>query len=159
MKIFKFFLVAILLMSIATSAYAAADTPLYQSHAVSHNDRNLLDAAVNGFKVQAEDYLINIWHGEITDLGDGKVELFGYTQCNRICDQVSVKLTLQQWTGSTWINLGSYTFYDYQTDYVEGVKTVSVEREKYYRVKSYHYAEDGLLIDETSATTEDIYVE
>jgi len=158
MRGFKYFLAVLLLLSMTTSAYAAPDTPLHQSHAVSHNDRNLLNAEINGFEIQAEDYLIDIWHSEITDLGNGKIELFGYTQCNRICDRVSVKLTLQQWTGSIWVNLGSYTFYDYQANYAEGVKNVSVERGKYYRVRSYHYAENGLLIDDTSATTASIYV-
>ncbi|NSW92188.1 MAG: hypothetical protein HPY74_16215, partial [Firmicutes bacterium] len=57
------------------------------------------------------------------------------------------------------VDLISYTFYDYETIYAEGSKVIPVERGSYYRVKSYHYAEDGLLIDETGTTTASIYVE
>jgi hypothetical protein len=72
---------------------------------------------------------------------------------------ISVKITLQQWTGSSWQDVTSYTFTNTYTDYVWGLRNVSVEKGKYYRVLGNHYAHDNFLVDEISSTTPAIYVE
>lgn len=154
-----FMLLTVFIISVPVVAATDLPIPESKSHAVVHHERDILKSDINGHEIKTRDYLINEWHGEIRDLDNGQVELYGYTSCNRVCDEVSVQLVLQQWTGSTWRNLGSYTFVDYNADYAWGVKTVSVEQGKYYRTKSLHYAEDGSLIDQTSAITDAIFVE
>jgi len=163
MKFSKLFVVCTfaVLMSVLFSlpALAVTNVGTPESRAISHHERDLLQSSINGYEALSGDYLINVWHSEINDVGSGQVELYGYTQCNRSCDTVSVKLVLQKWTGSTWQSLSSYTFTNNYSSYVSGTKTVSVERGKYYRVWSYHYAEDGTLTDQCTATSDSIYVQ
>lgn len=158
MKALRLLVSVLLLLSLFSPMAAASPIPSAESYAVSHNERDFLKQKIKGHEVQTDDYLIDVWHSQIRDVGDGNVELYGYTQCGRACDEVSVKLVLQQLSGSSWIDIKSYTFVDYQSDYAYGAKTVQVSRGSYYRVKSYHYAEDGSLTDEATATTDRIIV-
>jgi len=158
LKAFRLLVSVLLLLFLFSPLATAAPISSTESHAVSHNEKDLLKQKIKGYEVQTDYYLIDIWHSQIRDVGNGNVELYGYTQCNRTCGKVSVKLVLQQQSGSSWIDLKSYTFVDYQSDYAYGVKTVPVSRGSYYRVKSYHYAEDGSFADETTATTDRIIV-
>lgn len=152
----KLISILILISSLCFPVFAASPEKIERDYAVSHNIRGL-SGDINGYYTEQEDYLIDIWHGRIQDQGNGSVEIYGYTQCNRICDKVVVKLVLQRYTGSSWVDVASYTFTDYDTDYVDGGKVVSVERGEYYRVKSYHYAYD-VISDSTTAITDEIYV-
>jgi hypothetical protein len=158
LKTYRFLVPVWLLLVLFSPLVAAAPISASENYSVSHNERDFLKEKIKGYEVQTDDYLIDIWHCQIRDVGNGNVELYGYTKCNRECDKVSVKLVLQQLSGSSWIDLKSYTFVDYQSDYAYGAKTVPVSRGKYYRVKSYHYAEDGSLEDETTATTDKIII-
>ncbi|MCF6097768.1 hypothetical protein L1766_12365 [Thermovorax subterraneus] len=155
-RLLKLILILILISSLCFPVFAASPEKIERDYAVSHNIRGL-SGDINGYYTEQKDYLIDIWHSRIQDQGNGSVEIYGYTQCNRICDKVVVKLVLQKYTGSSWVDVASYTFTGYDTDYVDGGKVVFVERGKYYRVKSYHYAYD-VISDSTTATTNEIYV-
>ncbi|MDI6705810.1 MAG: hypothetical protein QME73_06110 [Bacillota bacterium] len=94
-KAARVLLVIVLLLSMSVSAFAAPNQPYRQSHAASYNERRPINVEINGYAADMADYLIDAWYSEITALDGGRVEVFGYTQCNRICDEVRVKLTLQ----------------------------------------------------------------
>jgi hypothetical protein len=157
------FLFSLLVLSVINvpvlAAEPTADTSNTVSNkAVAHHSRANLKSQINSEEAKSGDYLIEEWHCEIRDLNNGKVEVYGWTQCNRNCEEVSVELQLQQWTGSSWTTLGTYQFAGFDTNYTWGKKNVSITRGNSYRVKSRHYAEDGSISDQTSATTEGVYV-
>ncbi len=158
MKILRFLLLVTLVLLTATSAFAATNSDFL---VVSHQERSteLLNLDINSYDIKSSEYLISVWHSEIKDLGGGIVEIYGYTQCKKICNVVEVELVLQKWTGSYWQSVDNFIFKDYYTDKASGVKNVAVESGEQYRVKSYHYAEDSELIDTTSTNTDGIIVE
>jgi len=84
---------------------------------------------------------INDMDTTISDNGDGTVDLFGETTTKTTVDKVTVKLYLQQWNGSTWVDIeASDTFSAYNYFYVNGSDRASVEPGYYYRTKGVHSA-------------------
>lgn len=162
-RVFLVFLFALLVLSVINVPVLAAESagdisdPV-SNKAVAHHSRESLKSQINSEEAKSGDYLIEDWYCEIADLDDGEVELYAWTQCNRDCEEVSVELQLQRWTGSRWMTLGTYNFAGFDTDYTWGKKKVSVAGGYTYRVKSRHYAEDGSISDQTTAATGGIYI-
>ena len=88
----------------------------------------------------------------ISDNGDGTVDLFGTTTAKTIIDEVGVKLFLQKWDGSSWVDIKtSDTFKEYNHYLAEGVYACSVEPGYYYQAKGVHTASnDGVPEQEES---------
>jgi hypothetical protein len=162
-KGFIVFLLVLLVLSVINVPVFAAESINETSDQISnkdvaHHTRESLKSQINSEEAKSGDYLIDDWYCEIREMDNGKVELYGWTQCNRNCEEVSVELQLQQWTGSSWTTLGTYEFAGFDTNYTWGKKNVSVTGKNSYRVKSRHYAQDGSVTDQTTAATEGIYV-
>jgi len=83
--------------------------------------------------------------GYISELSNGKVNIWGDTAATIHVDKISVSLTLQRWTGSAWVDVisgaaatDSDSAYAYQSHILN-----SVARGYYYRTKSSHWITHG----------------
>ncbi len=153
-------IIVIIISVVNIPVLAASEVPAQVAgdKAVAHNTTDSLKSQINSEDAKSDDYLIQEWYCEIRAINSGQVSLYGWTQCVRDCDSVTVELRLQRWNGSSWSTIGTYVFESFDTDYSWGIRTVSVSGGKYYRVKSYHRARDGSLYDQTTAITQAIYV-
>ncbi|GAA0363828.1 hypothetical protein [Bacillus horti] len=89
----------------------------------------------------------------------GKVRISGFSTATQRVDAIGIQLTLQQWTGSTWIDVyrsrntssssSSNTYEDYE---------VEVSKGYYYRSISYHWIEQGRIREEGTLTTGSIFI-
>lgn len=78
--------------------------------------------------------------GGLEDQGDGEVMVTGHTYAKHDADTIGVRMTLQRWTGSSWVDV--YTTPDYtlsNEDYIYALKSYSVSQGYYYRVKTVHW--------------------
>lgn len=153
-----FILIMLFINNIPAFAANEAGDMISHSRVSTHQTRDSMIAQINPEQAVSDDYLIQEWYCEIREMNNDQVELYGWTQCIRDCDAVSVELRLQCWNGSSWTTIGAYEFEDFDTDYSWGIRTISVSAGNYYRVKSYHHAEDGSILDQTTAVTEAIYI-
>lgn len=83
--------------------------------------------------------------GYISELSNGKVNIWGDTAATIHVDKIGVSLTLQRWTGSAWVDVfsgaaatSSDSAYAYQSHILS-----SVARGYYYRTKSSHWITHG----------------
>lgn len=150
------FVLILIILSVMNVPVFAVSEVSEQTAAVHNTRAELLQ--ITPEEAKSRDYLIEEWYSEIRGIGNGQVSLYGWTRCNRTCDPVTVELQLQRWTGSNWSTIGTYIFEGFNTDYNWGAKTVTVSAGNYYRVKSYHRAEDGSIYDQTTAVTQGINV-
>lgn len=75
----------------------------------------------------------------IYDNGDGTVTLYGKSVSNQVVDRIWVKVTLQKWTGSSWVDVNSgYRLDRYNTWIAEIFKEQPIQRGYYYRCKGEH---------------------
>lgn len=83
--------------------------------------------------------------GYISELSNGRLNIWGDTAATVYVDEIGVGLTLQRWTGSAWIDVISGTpaidsdsAYTYQSHIL-----TSVAKGYYYRTKSLHWITYG----------------
>lgn len=89
------------------------------------------------------DYLVN-GGTSVANVGDSTVSISGFTSAAKRVDIIGVTLTLQRWTGDSWVNVytspnrelssASYDYREYE---------VNVQTGYYYRSMSYHWTEHG----------------
>lgn len=85
----------------------------------------------------------------IVNIGNNRVAIDGSTTAQFVVDSVGVKLYLQQWNGSNWIDINSSgVFVDYISDYVEGYIQFTIQPGYYYRAKGLHTANDGSISEQ-----------
>ncbi len=157
-KVFSVILLILVILSVINTPVLAVNEDSDQE-AAAHHTRDSLKSEINPEEAKSDDYLIEEWYCEIRDIGNDQVSLYGWTRCNRDCDTVGVELQLQRWNGSSWSTIGTYRWEAFDTDYNWGLRTVTVSPDYYYRVKSYHYANDGSIHDYTYAATGAIYID
>lgn len=160
-KLFPVFFLALLILSVSIIPVSAVDAmPEPASpEASAYHTRDNVSSQIHSEEAKSGEYLIEEWYSRIRDLGNNKVELYGWTRCNQVCEEVGVELQLQQWNGAAWLDLGTYRFAGLDTDYTWGQNSVSISPGNSYRVRSCHRAEDGTLSDQTTAVTEAIYID
>jgi len=90
------------------------------------------------------------WTSYPRDQGNGTVAVFGYSEAVQAVDKITVKVTLQKWTGSSWVNVDSVSDAGYNTDYVDTTKTIAVQRGYQYRTKSEHQVYHDGVYDPSS---------
>ena len=91
----------------------------------------------------------------LSNNGSGKITVTGNTFATQNVDTVGVKMILQKWTGTAWIDLtanpGNHVRYD--TDFVSASETYTVDKGYYYRVKSVHWAKEGNVTEQGEKTS------
>lgn len=98
----------------------------------------------------------------LTSSGGGYINLTGFTQAYQNVDYIMLRLYLQRWDGSNWVDLTSWPFENYNASKVEGKKALQVARGYYYRARAIHsLTHDGVTEPETPAKSysSSIYIE
>lgn len=107
------------------------------------------DLGITGFFDPNHRYLED-GNSTITDMGNGRVELWGRTTAKSTVHTIGVRFYLQRWTGTSWVNVDnrivSYTDNNFRS--VEATELKSVETGYYYRVKSVHWIHEGTVAEE-----------
>lgn len=100
--------------------------------------------AING--IEAMQYLAGGSCG-ITNNLNGTITLTGDTYAYSSVDIVGLTLYLQRWNGTSWINVYSSTFENFNSTQVSGTKLLSVTTGYSYRAYAKHYIKDGALTE------------
>lgn len=94
----------------------------------------------------------------ISNLGNGNVQIYGYTQTYSVADSIKVTVYLQKWTGSQWVDVTGVANSAAYTDYVSIGKPIAVSAGYYYRTRAVHTATSGTTTDTTYSTSSYIYI-
>lgn len=86
------------------------------------------------------------------------VILKGYTISYSAVDYVGLRLYLQKWDGSSWVDQSSWLFDQPNSNRVDGYKTVYVQGGAYYRSRAYHYVKEGSVTEPKDTVSQYIYV-
>jgi hypothetical protein len=158
-------LLASLLMQPAAGAKAITSKPTI---GVESTDPTVGTGKVNRTKTQKnEDSNISqtstslIADGEsvIRKTASGKVNVSGYTQTYNIASIIGFRITLQQWTGSSWSNIKTWSFEGAKAAYISDNSDYYVSKNYYYRVVCTHYASDVTGYQELSSVSSYILVD
>lgn len=101
--------------------------------------------------IESLQYLMD-WGCSIISSGSSNtIAISGYTKAYQPVDYIMVRIYLQQWNGSSWVDLGSWPFEKYESSSVSGSKGFEVARGFYYRAKGVHnVTENGIKEPATS---------
>ncbi|MDU5145406.1 MAG: hypothetical protein E6230_24830 [Paenibacillus dendritiformis] len=104
------------------------------------------------------DYLFD-GGASVANLGNGKVSISAFSSATQRVDSIGVQVTLQQWTGSTWIDV----YKSPNTSSKSSANTyrnheVEVSKGYYYRAKSYHWIQHGDTKEEGTLYTGSILI-
>lgn len=87
--------------------------------------------------------LIKQWNCAIIDKSNGTVVISGETITYRTVDYLDVKVYLQRWNGSKWVDVTNRTYSDNKTSYVSGSDLFNVSKGNSYRCRAVHTAKSG----------------
>ena len=99
------------------------------------------------------------WSCSLIPSGDGKINLTGYTRAYQDVDYIMVKLYLQRWNGSSWVDLEGWTFEEDNASKVEGLKGLEVLKGYYYRVRAEHSLTHNGTTEPAKSFSDSYYVE
>lgn len=102
--------------------------------------------------------LITDWSCTISNTGSD-LYLVGSHTASYIVDQLRLTLYLQRWDGSQWVDIKSWTFYEYD---ISGIIKDAVENYQhgyYYRTRAVHYAKMDTETDTQNSTSAYVYVQ
>lgn len=102
--------------------------------------------------------ILNQGIAKITNIGGGMVNMYGSATCFVTCDKVTVKLTLQRYSGGAWYNVDMYDDVAYNTATFTRSYNVSVAKGYYYRVKGACIAQKGSTTETKLPTTDGIWI-
>lgn len=98
--------------------------------------------------------------GKLTVNGPGKVNVSGYTSCNRVSDQVKVTLYLQYLKNGSWITLHTLgPKVEHNASYASYSRNYIVPGGKYYRVYGTHTAIKGDVVETVTSYTDGVWVD
>lgn len=82
----------------------------------------------------------------ISNIGNSKVSISGFSTSQQRVDTIGVQLTLQRWTGSSWVDINRSPKAELSSSAnVYSEQEVTVAPGYYYRSKSYHWTEHGTV--------------
>lgn len=85
----------------------------------------------------------------VSNIGNSKISISGYSTAKQRVDTIGVQLTLQRWTGSNWVDIYRSPKAELATSsntYTE--HEVTVAPGYYYRSKSSHWTQHGSVKEE-----------
>lgn len=94
----------------------------------------------------------------IVDNGDRTINISGYTSTAYPVDKIGLNLNLQYLSNGSWYTLNTYSFSNYNSDYISGGKTLGVSGGYNYRVVGEHTSLDGGIGERGQSYTASIYI-
>lgn len=95
---------------------------------------------------------------QLSDNGNGKITISGYTSTYYPVLQIGVTLHLQYLSNGNWYNLQTYDYTSSNSSYVSGGQNFSVSSGYYYRVFAEHTAYNGSTYETGYSYTEAVYI-
>ena len=108
--------------------------------------------------IEALQYLQD-WNCSLIPSGGGNINITGYTKAYQNVDYIMVRLYLQRWNGSSWVDLGSWPYERYNASKAEGIKGLEVLKGYYYRVRADHSLTHGETTESAKSYSDSYYVE
>ena len=96
---------------------------------------------------------------QITNAGDGKVNLYGNTKAGAVCDTVKVDIYLQYYSNGSWVHVNNFNYTVKNESYIARSRTVSVTKGRYYRVKCYHAITKNGIKESCTTVTDGIKIQ
>lgn len=94
------------------------------------------------------DYLIN-GGSSVSNIGNSKISISGFSTAKKRVDTIGVQLTLQRWTGSSWVDIyRSPRTESSSSSNIYSEHEVAVAPGYYYRSKSYHWTQHGTITED-----------
>lgn len=103
--------------------------------------------------------LLTDWSCKISNNQNMSLYLSGKQNANIFVDEMRLTLYLQRWDGQKWVDISSWTFYDYNTTSLAEDASSSFQSGNYYRTRAVHYAKYGSQTDTTQSTSSYIYIQ
>ena len=100
---------------------------------------------------------LNYGNVNISRLSSNEIAIYGVTQCHKECDELWLKLFLEQKDNGSYYTYDNWEFYDTNDTSLSAELTVIVPSGHYYRVRGYHAAKDGSK-EATTTLTSGIWV-
>ena len=102
--------------------------------------------------------LLANWSCSISNPSNRNLGIAGSSTANTIVDQMTLTLYLQQWDGSKWVDIKSWTFNNSVTTYLSQGVNYSCQAGYYYRTREFHAAKKGAQTETQNSTSSYIYV-
>ena len=102
--------------------------------------------------------ILNQGTAKITDNGNSSVNVYGAVFGSVVCDKMTLKLTLQRYSGGNWYNIRTFSDTAYNTALLSKSYNVQVTRGYYYRVKAACVAQEGSITESKDPVTNGIYI-
>lgn len=142
---------------VASAQEVVSPPPDVQS-AVSPGVNNGIEVNMQDITLQSSS-LIKQWNCFINNNFDGTVNISGQTYTYNNVDYLDVRVYLQRWNGSTWVDVTSRFYSNSASDYVSGSDQISITSGNYYRCRAAHNAQSGSNSNNTASTSSSIYVQ
>lgn len=123
-----FVLLVVVLFAVTSVAFAAAPGSKVPTGA----DEPFKEAGIESL------LYLQDWGCDINYVGDGYLNINGFTQAYQTVDYIMVRLYIQRWDGSNWVDMASWPFDRYADSYAGGAKGLQVTTGYYYRAKATH---------------------
>lgn len=101
---------------------------------------------------------LNLGHMKISKLASNKINIYGLTQCHRVCDRAYLYIYLEQKVGNSYGTYKSWKFEDTEVSNLDKSINVIVPSGHYYRVRGYHAAKEGTTKESTTTLTSGVLV-
>lgn len=142
------FCLVVAMFFVVTGAVYAAATPTPPPD----NSGSYSDAGIESL------LYLQDWGCAINSAGNGSIVISGYTNANQSVSYIMVRLYLQRWNGSNWVDLGSWPFEKYSASSVNDTKGLQVLREYYYRTRASHALTQNGYNESAQSYSTSIYV-
>lgn len=102
---------------------------------------------------------LKVWSTTITQKSGTSIQVTGDTEAYEDVDTIEVKLYLQYWDGTQWLD-STYikTYSDTFSNYVYGAANLTVQSGYYYRTKGIHYVNKSGSVEQVTSYSSSIYI-
>ena len=140
-KRFLFAALLLVVMLVASCAYALADADVPPPSQISDNpDFSICEWNRTIAPYTSDELKITRVVSSITKLSSSSIYIRGVTDANKLCDVVGVFMYVEQWKNSKWNTYTTVSYSEFDAYTAEGIKVVNVDSGYYYRVVVEHRA-------------------
>jgi len=99
------------------------------------------------------------WGCDLTPCGGGYITITGFTGAYQNVEYIIVRLYLQRWNGSSWVDLGNWLYENRSTSIVTGEKGLQVATGYYYRVRGEQCLTNKGVTETAKSYSSSFYIE
>lgn len=155
-RVLKFVLAFVLIFSMSTTVFAAG-----LDEAGKIVDGSVLTTEKSSevtLKTLTKGNILDQGTAAISDIGGGKVNVYGAVFGAVVCDKLILKMTLQRYSDGYWYNVQNFSDTAYNKSLLTKSYNVSVASGYYYRVKAACVAQKGSTSESKDPTTNGLWM-